>query len=760
MTMPPAPGIDEHLILARKQRQYVNLLDDRELAAFEKNLKAASVGLPDGEAEKKLAAIDWEKIKTETAECEGVERIAGRVARAPRGQRRGADIVRRRARAMVEELAAAVSPTAVSALLPVARVMFNRTYAGIVLVRDQLMGLVEVFAKARREKRTVILLPSHKSHMDYMVLQFLFFRLGLPAPAIAAGDNLNLPVIGRILRRMGAFFIRRSFGGTDGELYSAVVAGYLEALMRHGVNIKFFPEGGRSRSGKLLQPKIGLLGMLLEPIVAGRVEDAYIVPISVYYDRVMETGSYVSELLGGQKKKESVFGAIGSARAVMAMPKLGSVQVRLAAAFSVREYVQRQIASRNVGPERSFDPLTNRRHMQVLLTQLAYQVLDSINAVSSCTPTALVGTVLLTTRGRGVGRTELIWRVNWLRREIMRNGGRVPYFLTESTGEVVDTALGVLGDLVSTVEEGLLEPVYRVAKHFELSYYRNMVVHVFIEQAIIACAVHRYIMKYDAPEVSIAKLMPTVRFLSGLLKREYVFSGAAGRVRFRRELGQPAPSQSPAAADAPSQPANAAGKDDATMSTLMENFQAAVQVMSAAGALEPSDDPSVLRVEQLRAAKHVGGYELWSAHFTFLCMLVWPQIESYWLVLAGLHAVFSRGVHLAPEASFIKNVQAFAKTLYHLGNLHFYESVSQESLRRALQTYHEQAVVRRTKVEHDRRTTVVIQLGPEYQGSDGVQKLEQVMQEVASYRRRGRDQKAMEHYPETLAQLAFGKPRL
>eukprot|EP01065_Artemidia_motanka_P045004 TRINITY_DN6507_c1_g2_i1.p1 TRINITY_DN6507_c1_g2~~TRINITY_DN6507_c1_g2_i1.p1 ORF type:complete len:791 (+),score=249.86 TRINITY_DN6507_c1_g2_i1:349-2373(+) len=661
------------------------------------------------------------------------------------GGKRAEEVVRRKAAAMANELATAVSPTAISTALPLAELMFNRVYNGLIFVQEQLAALVKVFEETGQQGKSLILMPSHKSHVDYIVLQFLFCRLGLSAPAIAAGDNLNLPGVGSFLRRVGAFFIRRTFDGSDGELYTAVVADYLEALLRRGVNIKFFPEGGRSRSGKLLQPKIGMLGMLIEPILAGRVDDAVIVPISVYYDKVMEAGSYVHELLGAKKKKESVLGVLESAKSLFAINSLGSVQVRIAEPFSVREYLQQQFTLKRAAGV-PFKPEANRRDMQKLLISLAYHTLDQVNAVSSITPTALVGTVLLTTRGRGVGRRELILRVHWLRRELLRSGGRVPYFLSERTGEVVDSALAVLGDLVYQ-EPGLLEPVYSVAKHFELSYYRNMVVHVFIEQAIMAVAIHRHLV--HQPEKATLRrkeLMPSAKFLSGLLKLEFVFSGAAGRTRFS---GRDRP--------APAEGAAGAGQPDESMTTLMRNFEAAAEVMVQAGALQPSSDPEVLNVEQLHQAKRVGGYELWSAHFTFLCMLIWPLVESYWLVLAGLHAVFSRGADIIPEAVFITRLQSFAKTLYHLGNLQFHESVSQESLKRALQTYHVMRVVRRSRLESEKTSTVLLQLGAEYQGAEGVRKLSDLCEKVASFRRRGRDQKYLENYPDYLAQLAFGQ---
>src|SRR5258708_38704363 len=147
-----------------------------------------------------------------------------------------------------------------------------------------------------------ILLPSHKSHIDYLVLSYVFNDENIQLPLIAAGDNLSFFPLGPIFRRAGAFFIRRSFGGD--RLYGSVVDAYIRRVIREGYSIEFFLEGGRSRTGKLLPPKLGLLNMVVEAALAVPNKEVFFVPVSIGYERLGEGRAYVRELTGGEKTKE------------------------------------------------------------------------------------------------------------------------------------------------------------------------------------------------------------------------------------------------------------------------------------------------------------------------------------------------------------------------------------------------------------------------------------------------------------------------
>ncbi len=162
--------------------------------------------------------------------------------------------------------------------------------------------------RAAAKEGTLVLLPSHKSHIDYLILSYVFNEENLQLPLIAAGDNLNFFPLGGIFRRGGAFFIRRSFKGD--RLYAAVVDAYIRRLIRDGYPIELFLEGGRSRTGKLLAPKFGLLNMIVDAALGVSQRRAYFVPVSIGYERVVEAGSYERELSGGEKSKEDAAGLL------------------------------------------------------------------------------------------------------------------------------------------------------------------------------------------------------------------------------------------------------------------------------------------------------------------------------------------------------------------------------------------------------------------------------------------------------------------
>eukprot|EP00884_Botryococcus_braunii_P017351 jgi/Botrbrau1/429/Bobra.110_2s0079.1 len=160
------------------------------------------------------------------------------------------------------------------------------------------------------ETHTLVYIPTHKSHVDYMMLSFVMFAFGLPVPHIAAGSNLQLPIIGEFLRRCGAFYIRRSIrGARDGELYKTILAGYLRALLKAGLPMEFFIEGGRSREGSIGTPRLGLLSYVVDAVLDESLpKRVALVPVAISYDMPVEESGMMAELAGRPKKKESLWG--------------------------------------------------------------------------------------------------------------------------------------------------------------------------------------------------------------------------------------------------------------------------------------------------------------------------------------------------------------------------------------------------------------------------------------------------------------------
>ena len=181
------------------------------------------------------------------------------------------------------EISSAYSYKAVRFMESMLAHLWNKIYDG---VEVQNAELVREIASTHE----VIYVPSHRSHIDYLLLSYTLYNEGLVPPHIAAGINLNFWPAGPLLRRGGAFFLRRSFGGN--KLYTAVFNEYIYQLMNRGTPLEFFPEGGRSRTGRLLQPKTGLLAMTVQALLRGTRKPVAIIPVYIGYERMFEGNSY------------------------------------------------------------------------------------------------------------------------------------------------------------------------------------------------------------------------------------------------------------------------------------------------------------------------------------------------------------------------------------------------------------------------------------------------------------------------------------
>jgi glycerol-3-phosphate O-acyltransferase len=182
----------------------------------------------------------------------------------------------------------------------------------------------------------VIYVPCHRSHADYLLLSYIIFTRGLMVPHIAAGSNLNLPLVGSILRRSGAFFLRRKIKGDP--LYAAVFEEYLHLMIDRGFPIEYFIEGTRSRSGRTLTPKAGILAMTVQSFVRSHARPLVFVPVYIGYEKLMEGGSYIAELHGRPKKSESLLGLIRAAR--LLKRNFGRVHVNFGPPLALAEFLE------------------------------------------------------------------------------------------------------------------------------------------------------------------------------------------------------------------------------------------------------------------------------------------------------------------------------------------------------------------------------------------------------------------------------------
>lgn len=206
--------------------------------------------------------------------------------------------------------------------------------------------------------------------------------------------------------------------------------------------------------------------------------------------------SYISELLGQPKQKESLADLLSSS-SVLSL-QLGRVDVRFHEPWSLRGFLTQQLTRLSQSGLGTDQQLAHTERGRILRA-LGYRVLSEINDVSVMMPTALVGTVLLTLRGRGVGKGELVRRLDWLCDRVRNKGGRVAHFYRSPTELVVDRALDVLGPKLVGVISGLVEPTYYAVDRFQLSFYRNMLIHLFITEALVSVAMYTKIKQGGGP---------------------------------------------------------------------------------------------------------------------------------------------------------------------------------------------------------------------------------------------------------------------
>ncbi len=468
------------------------------------------------------------------------DRLREEVIRSPKLQKIIADmagegeaerqVITWRALAMIREMEAALDMGAVKAIEPGFQVAMSRMYSAMEIDEP---GLARVREAARNG--ALILLPSHKSHVDYMVVTYIFLKHHLQLPLIAAGDNLNFFPLGAVFRRAGAFFIRRSFGSD--RLYGAVVDAYVRRLIKDGWSLEFFLEGGRSRTGKLLPPKVGLLSLVVDASLGVSEKNVSFVPISIGYERVVEEKSFVREVSGGEKSKEDVRGLLASANAIA--QRYGHLNVQFGEVLTL-DQVLRELDPK--GPPSGEAKLTPAKRRAVV-TRLAYMTMNEINRVTAVTPGALVATALLTHGKRGLPQADLAATCDRLASMLRRFGARfTPSLANESDPTAIRvSALYEACDLFVRAENVVVrtpggdparwrkqapgpDSVYVVPDESRLSLdlSKNILVHFFVSRAMIATP-----LVAGGGAVTVSELRERVQALSRLFKYEFMFRADA-----------------------------------------------------------------------------------------------------------------------------------------------------------------------------------------------------------------------------------------
>lgn len=306
-----------------------------------------------------------------------------------------------KARKYAEEIAADYSATTVRLLERVFEFIWNRMFRGV-----QVFGLERLRRWAQGYE--IIYLPSHRSHADYLLLSYVLYQAGLVPPHIAAGVNLNFWPAGPILRRGGAFYMRRSFG--KDRLYSAVFRAYVDSLISRGYSMSFYPEGTRSRTGRLLPPKSGLLGMVVEAALRQTSRKVAIVPVYIGYDKVWELNSYFKELRGAQKQKESASELVKSAK--LLTKSYGRVHINFGEPIALSEYADKHLPNWRETLRQPGDAMP--QGWREFVTRLALANHRRINAAAIASPVSLAAVTMLASPQRAVARADMLTQLQHL----------------------------------------------------------------------------------------------------------------------------------------------------------------------------------------------------------------------------------------------------------------------------------------------------------------------------------------------------------
>jgi glycerol-3-phosphate O-acyltransferase len=399
---------------------------------------------------------------------------------------------------------------------------------------------------------SLVFLPSHQSNVDHLVMFHALFGAGLAPPFTAAGLNMSFWPISRLLRGTGAFFIRRS---GDDPVYREVLRAFVAYLLQRHFHLEFFIEGTRTRSGKLLPPRYGLLRYTLEAASAPGAGDVLLAPAALAYDQVLEVGEYVRQQQGAERERESLRFLLRQIRRARRQ-RLGRIHLRFAEPISVREHSARHGGDR------------------LALEKLAFAICTRINAARPLLPGAVLCSVLLGSDRRALTLAELEAETERVIGYARERGIELAAELALGPAEAAGAALAALRETgIVSCYPGGIEPVFHVPeqRRHAASYYRNSVLHCFLGRAIAGLA------RAAGPDSDESGARHALR-LRELLKFEFFFSERDAFLReFERErtilAGERLRGEAPFAAGSPR-----------ILGDLLEGYWVVTEALASAGA--------------------------------------------------------------------------------------------------------------------------------------------------------------------------------
>ena len=353
----------------------------------------------------------------------------------------------------------------------------------------------------------LVYVPCHRSHIDYCALTFILYENGLMLPQVAAGNNLNLPIIGGILRGAGAIFMRRSF--MKNTIYSTVFFEYIRSLMIRGSSIEFFPEGGRSRTGLSLPSRPGLLSLILRSFASLKIQKVKIIPIYIGYEKILEGQSYLSELSGSKKKRESLLDPFKVLKDFN--DYLGNAYLNFGKPIDLGEFLEE-----NVSQDFHIDsPLERPEWLKPVTGLLGDEIIRSINSSVAISSTSLFAISLLTDPTQALNTDSLKKRISFYLSLVNKSDSYKDVWLTETNPEEIISKV----EKLRFIKHQLIgsDSVYKPtpSEVAALSFYKNNISHIFILYSLI-CESVRYVEK-----ISKEDLYALIEMIYPVISREY-----------------------------------------------------------------------------------------------------------------------------------------------------------------------------------------------------------------------------------------------
>lgn len=383
--------------------------------------------------------------------------------------------------------------------------LWNKLYQGLHI------NNASTVRKLAQDGHEIVYVPCHRSHMDYLLLSYVLYHEGMVPPHIAAGINLNFFPAGPIFRHGGAFFIRRSFKGN--KLYSTIFREYLAELFAKGYSVEYFSEGGRSRTGRLLQAKTGMLAMTIQAMLRGMNRPVTLVPVYIGYEHVMEVATYAKELRGKRKEKENAGLVL---RTIRKLRNFGKGYVNFGEPIQLNQYLNEH------SPEwtKDIDPIgtSKPQWMTPVVNDLATKMMTHINDAAATNALTLCATALLASRQRALSRDSLVSQIDCYL-SLLKN---VPYSETftvpkDSAEDLVKHAESLNKFLI---ESDTMGDIISLDRHQSIlmTYYRNNIIHLFALPSLVAQMLIRQ------RELSITDIQKNVAIIYPFLKKELFLS--------------------------------------------------------------------------------------------------------------------------------------------------------------------------------------------------------------------------------------------